>query len=396
MNRLIVATVAAALVVGASRAPAQYGPRAVTEHPAVVRVVVPEQGAMAYGSGALVAVRGDHGLVLTNWHVIRGASGSIHVHFPDGFYSLAVVVAADRDWDLAALRIAKPHVRPIPLASRAPRPGEPLTIAGYGSGQYRTATGRCTQYVSPGTNLPFEMVELAAGARQGDSGGPILNHRGELAGVLFGSALGRTTGSYCGRVHRFLAGLPANVLPDVRQDPAMIAQHDSASYERRPSQRTNPSRHQMSGENTAIPSQAPTAAIGIPRPPGESSAWPGAAAGAAPPTWQPDSATPCRPGPGSSRADNDLPQVGPDYPGAGYPPVVRDENKPADSGRDGWVASSKPANGPHGPGQGSQGAGNRPNDEPTPFDQVRTVLAAIGFFALVFHGLRVLSLADGS
>jgi hypothetical protein len=48
------------------------------------------------------------------------------------------------------------------------------------------------------------MVELEAPARNGDSGGPILNGRGELAGVLFGSAFGRTTGSYCGRLQWFL------------------------------------------------------------------------------------------------------------------------------------------------------------------------------------------------
>ncbi len=79
-----------------------------------------------------------------------------------------------------------------------------LTIAGYGSGKYCAASGPCTQYVAPGLTFPFEMVELAAAARQGDSGGPIFNTRGELAGVLFGAGEGRTSGSYCGRVQWFL------------------------------------------------------------------------------------------------------------------------------------------------------------------------------------------------
>jgi hypothetical protein len=82
-----------------------------------------------------------------------------------------------------------------------------LIIAGYGSGQWRAAAGKCTQYVSPGNNHPMEMVEVSASARQGDSGGPILNARGELAGVLFGSAQGATSGSYCGRVREFLTSL---------------------------------------------------------------------------------------------------------------------------------------------------------------------------------------------
>ncbi len=176
-------------------------------HPAVVRVVVPERDGTAYGSGALVALSESTGLVVTNWHVVRDAAGPITVLFPGGFQSPASVLRTDRDWDLAALAIWRPNVAPIALSSAAPRPGDMLTIAGYGSGSYRAVAGRCTQYVSPGNNQPFEMVELAAPARNGDSGGPILNERGELAGVLFGSAYGRTTGSYCGRLRWFLGAV---------------------------------------------------------------------------------------------------------------------------------------------------------------------------------------------
>ena len=76
---------------------------------------------------------------------------------------------------------------------------------------------------SPGGNLPNEMVELEAGARLGDSGRPILNAQGELAGTLFGTGLGRTLGSYCGRVSAFLASTAGDFqrLPD---SPVMVAQ----------------------------------------------------------------------------------------------------------------------------------------------------------------------------
>lgn len=179
-------------------------PRRRGAHPAVVRIVAPGRGSISYGSGSLVAVNERHGLVITNWHVINEATGQITVEFPDGFESPATVQKVDRDWDLAALAIWRPEVAPIPLARAAPRQGELLTIAGYGSGRYRAASGVCTQYVAPGLQFPYEMVELAAAARQGDSGGPILNSRGELAGVLFGEGQGRTAGSYCGRVQWFL------------------------------------------------------------------------------------------------------------------------------------------------------------------------------------------------
>ena len=175
-----------------------------TPHPAVVRVLAEESDGMAQGSGTLVDVRDQFGLVVTNWHVVRGASGAVNVIFPDGFRSAARVLHVDRDWDLAALLIWRPRVAPVPLAVDAPRPGDPLTIAGYGSGIYRTAPGKCTQYLAPGTDRPFEMVEVSTSARQGDSGGPIFNTRGELAGVLFGSDGGSTSGSYAGRVREFL------------------------------------------------------------------------------------------------------------------------------------------------------------------------------------------------
>ena len=190
------------------RADSSFAPA--SPHPAVVRVAAPESDGAAYGSGALVAVNESSGLVLTNWHVVRDAAGPIVVYFPDGFHSVAYLLRTDRDWDLAALAIRRPNVQPIPLAAQAPRPGDLLTIAGYGSGAYRTATGQCTQYLSPGAQLPFEILELSAPARNGDSGGPIFNSRGQLAGILFGSAFGRTSGSYCGRLRWFLALVDAD------------------------------------------------------------------------------------------------------------------------------------------------------------------------------------------
>jgi hypothetical protein len=173
--------------------------------PAVARIVVPEKDGVSYGSGTLIDVRGPFGLVITNWHVVRDAAGQVNVEFPDGFKSPAEVVKTDKDWDLAALSIYRPRTAPLPITSAAPQPGDELTIAGYGSGAWRITSGRCTQYLAPGVEFPHELVELAAEARQGDSGGPILNHRGELAGVLFGSGPGYTSGSYGGRVLNFLS-----------------------------------------------------------------------------------------------------------------------------------------------------------------------------------------------
>lgn len=201
---------------GASPAPAaggRWSPEAFadyigtgqTPHPAIVRIIAPENSGTSMGSGVLVDSNRTQGLILTNWHVIRDSRSGVLVQFPDGFQSAGTVVRWDEPWDLAAVVIWKPRATPLPLAPEKPRPGEPLTIAGYGRGPFRTETGACTQYLAPGSGYPLEFVELEATARQGDSGGPILNARGEVAGVLFGQNDGRTIGSCTTRLKAFLA-----------------------------------------------------------------------------------------------------------------------------------------------------------------------------------------------
>lgn len=192
-------------------------------HPAVVRIIVPEGDATSYGSGTLIDVRDQFGLVITNWHVVRDGKGDVEVVFPDGFRSQARPLKVDADWDLAALVIWRPPAAPVRIAARAPQSGDQLTICGYGQGQYRAATGRCTKYYAPKLELPQHMVELDVEARQGDSGGPIFNDRGELAGVLFGAGGGTTLGSFGGRVQTFLTSLAPDIgrAPDVVPRPAI-------------------------------------------------------------------------------------------------------------------------------------------------------------------------------
>ena len=351
---LLAATAAAgrpALVVGSSSTNAQPAGR---PHPAVVRVIVPDGTGTSYGSGALVAAGAEHGLVVTNWHVVRDAKGQIVVAFADGFRSGATVLATDRDWDLAALAIWRPNVDPIPLATRPPQPGEPLSIAGYGKGSYRAITGRCTQYVSPGRNHPLEMVELSAAARDGDSGGPILNSRGELAGVLFGAAWGHTTGSYCGRVGWFLSSV-ADEFQRLGTNPAMIA--------RRP---------QPSAAATARHPQPSASAI----------------------------AEQLRPE--SRRADDEpassrLPVVS--IP-AGSPPSAESNRQLApvaspDAGRTASAPQSHLGS-EHAPSQGAQPLRWEDIAGSTRSEQIKTILAAVGLLAIFFHGLRLASKAQGS
>ena len=182
--------------------------------PNVVRIIAFEPSGQSFGTGSYIGTYGEYGVVLTNHHVVceTGKGRLVHVHFPSGFSSYGAVVKTDRLWDLALIAISKPpaSIPTLPIARTVSKPGDSLWIVGYGSGTYRIAEGRCVRFLAPeypkdGTPPLYEIMEVSAIARKGDSGGPILNHRGELAGVLFGSdMIQNTAGSYSERVSRFL------------------------------------------------------------------------------------------------------------------------------------------------------------------------------------------------
>lgn len=212
---VIVVTIILLALSHAHKALGQSSPNAATApgqpHPAVARIRSLESNATSFGSGTLIYRQGKQGILITNYHVVKDAQDDILVTFPSGFRSSAKVVATDPRWDLAALLIWAPEIQPVVITDNPAKPGDTLTIAGYGSGRYQASSGICSQYVSPGINQPREMVELRTVARQGDSGGPIFNQNGELAGVLFGAGWRTTAGSYSGRVKKFLVPVVARM-----------------------------------------------------------------------------------------------------------------------------------------------------------------------------------------
>lgn len=193
---------------GISKIPAAGRAVSSTPHPAVARIIVPERKSAALGSGTLIAKTAQHGYLITNWHVVREASNGALVVFANGTQAQGRILKMDKDWDLAIVQIPAPAIEPLSISSVVPQVGEQLWIAGYGSGEFLLQAGLCSQYLAPYPDWPMELVEVGAAARQGDSGGPILNARGELAGVLFGQGDGYTMGAYGGRVLQFLGQVP--------------------------------------------------------------------------------------------------------------------------------------------------------------------------------------------
>ncbi|MBN2022488.1 MAG: trypsin-like peptidase domain-containing protein [Pirellulales bacterium] len=189
-------------------------------HPAVVRIENAVPPGANLGSGTLVATDDRRSVVLTCAHLFREGAGAIRVAFADGQAFEAKLLATDPTWDLAALAIAPVSAQPVTIARDAPRPGEPLRSCGWGpDGRYRCNEGAARGYVQAGGAGGRETLELSGAARPGDSGGPVLNARGELVAVVWGTDGRRVNGTYCGRIRQFLAAILGAIRPGRRLAP---------------------------------------------------------------------------------------------------------------------------------------------------------------------------------
>jgi serine protease Do len=130
------------------------------------------------GSGSIVS---PEGLILTNEHVIRGArSGMVSVSMSAGKRYTGRVIAIDRRNDLALVRLNTtdrfPTVRlstpqSIQVGQRVFAIGSPFGLSG-------TLTTGILSRISRNGDLQTD-----AALNPGNSGGPLLNSRGELIGV---------------------------------------------------------------------------------------------------------------------------------------------------------------------------------------------------------------------
>jgi S1-C subfamily serine protease len=130
------------------------------------------------GSGTIVA---PEGLVLTNEHVIRGArNGVVMVMINDARRYTGQVVAVDRRNDLALVQLrTRDRFPTITLASpNSLAVGQSVYAIGSPFGLSGTLTIGILSRIAPNGDLQTD-----AALNPGNSGGPLLNSRGELIGV---------------------------------------------------------------------------------------------------------------------------------------------------------------------------------------------------------------------
>ena len=211
----------------------------------VVRVANFTNSNRCHGSGTLIHNDQGRGIILTCGHLFRDGVGRITVWFSDGRPVDGKLLAVDQTWDLAALAIVRPDVTPVKVANDYPAPGEQLESCGYGAdGNYRCNRGLALGYTRTLATQTHETLEISGCAREGDSGGPVLNRRGELVAVIWGTDGRSVMGTFCGRIRRFLHG----ILP-VKGKPERQPQAESADAANGPPEAAHGS--SLLGENLA-------------------------------------------------------------------------------------------------------------------------------------------------
>ena len=133
------------------------------------------------GSGFFISQNGD---VITNYHVIQGASSAEIKTADEKTYPITYIVAGDEQNDIIRLSVNIPSqdVYPLSLSKAIPEVGERIIVYGSPLGWENTVSDGI---VSAIRDIPDygRVIQITAPISPGSSGSPVLNMQGEVIGV---------------------------------------------------------------------------------------------------------------------------------------------------------------------------------------------------------------------
>ncbi len=174
------------------------------------------------GSGSGVIVSAD-GYIVTNNHVIENAS-EIEVILNDNSKYKAKLIATDPSTDIAVLKIEGKNLQPIVIGNSDDvkvgewvlAVGNPFNLTSTVTAGIVSAKARNINLLSDRTKadvVPIEsFIQTDAAVNPGNSGGALVNTRGELIGI--NTAIQSQTGSYAG----YAFAIPVNLVQKVLSD----------------------------------------------------------------------------------------------------------------------------------------------------------------------------------
>jgi serine protease Do len=156
----------------------------------------PQRRGISMGSGFVISA---DGYVLTNHHVIDGAD-EVKVTLPDRREFTAKVIGSDQQYDVALLKLDAKGLPTVRLGNSSTlKPGQWVVAIGSPLGLDHSVTAGIVSAVGRSASpeqryVPFIQTDVAI--NQGNSGGPLLNTRGEVVGI--NSQIFSVSGGYMG------------------------------------------------------------------------------------------------------------------------------------------------------------------------------------------------------
>ncbi len=183
---------------------------------------VPRQAPPQRGSGSGVVVSSE-GYIVTNNHVIDGAD-EIEVVLNDNRSYQAEVIGSDPSTDIALLKVDADDLYPVPLGNSDDLKlgewvlavGNPYNLNSTVTAGIISAKGRSIDIMSRNRDQNFAPIEsfiqTDAAVNPGNSGGALVNTKGELIGI--NTAIKSPTGTFTG----YSFAVPSNIVHKVVED----------------------------------------------------------------------------------------------------------------------------------------------------------------------------------